>query len=94
MLRSHHRGRGGRAGWLEWSRLWRKSGPIVSDVSGIQAHSGLSNGCRASHSQSEPLDLGEKGVYSSYTRPRTGLFQSFAEQGRQRESIDHHCDFG
>ncbi len=37
-------------------------------MSGTQAHSGLSNGCRASHSRSELLlDLGEKGVYSSYT---------------------------
>ena len=64
---------GCRAGWLEWSRLWRKSEPVVSDVSGIQVHLGLSNGCRASHSQSEPwselLDLGEKGVYYSYTSP-------------------------
>jgi hypothetical protein len=32
-------------------------------VSGIQAHSGLSNGCRTSHSLSELLDLGEKAVY-------------------------------
>jgi hypothetical protein len=55
-----------RAGWREWSRLWRKSGRVYSDVSGIQAHSGLSNGCRASHSWSELLlDLGEKGVYST-----------------------------
>jgi hypothetical protein len=30
-----------RAGWREWSRLWRKSGRVYSDVSGIQAHSGL-----------------------------------------------------
>jgi hypothetical protein len=44
-----------RAGWQEWSRLWRKSGRIYSDVSGIQAHSGLSNGCRGSHSRSELL---------------------------------------
>jgi hypothetical protein len=37
-------------------------------VSGIQAHAGLSNGCRAGHSRSELLlDLGGKGVYSSYT---------------------------
>jgi len=37
-------------------------------VSGIQAHAGLSNGYRAGHSRSELLlDLGGKGVYSSYT---------------------------
>jgi len=51
--------------------LWRKSRPVVSDEKGIQAHSGLSNGCRASHSQSELLDVGEKGVYSSYTPMHT-----------------------
>jgi len=43
-----------------------KSGHVYSDVGGNQAHSGLLNGCRASHSRSELLlDLGEKGVYSS-----------------------------
>jgi hypothetical protein len=48
--------------------MWRKSGRVYSDVSGIQAHAGLSNGCRAGHSRSELLlDLGGKGVYSSYT---------------------------
>ena len=54
--------------WREWSRLWRKSGRVYRDVSGIQARSGLLNGCRASHSRSELLlDLGEKDVYSSCT---------------------------
>ena len=61
-----------RADWREWSRLWRKSGRVYSDVSGIQAHSGPLNGCRASHSRSELLlDLGEKGIYSTYTRTDT-----------------------
>ena len=46
-----------------------RRGRVYGDESGIQAHSGLSNGFRASHSRSELQDLGEKDVYSSYTRP-------------------------
>jgi len=54
---------------LPGSRLWRKSGRVFSDVVGIQAHSGLSNGYRVCHSQSMLLlDQGEKGVYSSYAQ--------------------------
>jgi len=38
-----------------------KSGRVYSDVSGIQAHSGLSTGCRAGHARSElRLDLAGK----------------------------------
>jgi hypothetical protein len=67
-----------RAGWWEWRRQWRKSGYDYSDVCGVQPHSGLSNGCRASHLQPELLlDLCQKGVYSS-SAPYDGLCAQWA----------------
>jgi len=69
MLRSQRCGRNSSWRIAGMEPAVEKSGRVYSDVTGIQAHSGLSNGCRAGHARSELLlDLAGKGVYFSYAQ--------------------------